>query len=660
MTLHPADPQQGYRAEIDGLRAVAVIGVVLYHFDMPGLPGGFTGVDVFFVLSGYLIGAILWREYLVRGRVDLVRFYLRRFRRLAPAWTVMALAVFVAGWFILLPHDFRELGKSLIASTLFVANIHFWRGSGYFDSVAEEKPLLHMWSLSLEEQFYVVLPLLLLLCARRPRLALWLLGGCGVVSLGLALAFTRQNQTAAFFLFPFRAWELLAGVLLAILVSRRPGPVSGAAASVAGLALVILGMTLVHPQAGFPGPLALLPVVGTLLLIWNGRAANPVNRALSWGPVRWIGLISYSLYLWHWPIRSLSDFALGPERGIWINALLITLSVGIAWISWRFVEQPARDTARLGARPLMTGVAISSAALLALGAWPFLRAGLPGRWSPDVLMHADAAQDFIQNWSRCHVPGEGAFAGVEICPVGPEGTPRLLVWGDSHMRAMKEGLDLLAHETSTPALLIWHAGCPPLFGIEKRESAATRVEDANCARANRQIESTLRAQPFADVLLIGRWSYYAEGAGVGADAHNRIAVTPTWPEAVEQTITKLTAMGSRVHVMRQVPEIPDYGSLPVARALARGEQVPADRLEVPLPRALERDAGGLAPFARAAQRGRIDLIDPWPMTCDDDSCGVMQDGRTIYYDNNHMTNHGAMRLRHIWAPVFGQNGNLTE
>ncbi len=157
-----------YRPEIDGLRAIAVGGVVLYHFGMPGLSGGFTGVDVFLVISGYLIGAILWREYTQTGSIALGDFFLRRLRRLAPAWLVLAFVVFAAGYHILLPHDFRELGKALIAATLFAANIHFYRGTGYFDGAAEEKPLLHMWSLSLEEQFYLVLPLLLVICARRP------------------------------------------------------------------------------------------------------------------------------------------------------------------------------------------------------------------------------------------------------------------------------------------------------------------------------------------------------------------------------------------------------------------------------------------------------------------------------------------------------------
>lgn len=653
----PLIPRHGsYRPEIDGMRAIAVVGVVLYHFDLPALPGGFTGVDVFFVLSGYLIGSILWREFVTTGRVALGQFYLRRFRRLAPAWTAMAIAVFAAGWMILLPHDFREFGKSLIASTLFLANVHFWRGSGYFDSMAEEKPLLHMWSLSLEEQFYVVLPLLLLLCARRPRLAFWLLLGGTVLSLAMCLRLTESDQTAAFFLFPFRAWELLAGVLLAIWSHDRGGPRRGWAGSASGLALIVAGMVLIDPASGFPGPWALMPVIGTLLLIWHGQAVNPVNRLLASGPVRGIGLISYSLYLWHWPIRSLAGFALGPDRGALVNASLILLSVLLAYLSWRLIEQPARDPGRLPGRPLMAAVAVSTLLLLGLGTWPFLRDGLPGRWPSQVLIHAEAAQDFIQDWSRCDIPSDGPFAGIEICPIGPEGQPRVLVWGDSHMRAFKEGLDLAAHEAGTPALLIWRAGCPPLFGIEKRESAATRAQDAECSRANRQIEAALRAAPFDRVLLVGRWSYYAEGGGVGADVRNRIEVAPAWPVAVQQTLDLLDEMGSRVHVLRQVPEVPDYGALPVARALARGETVPETRMQVPMDRALEREARGLAPFVAAVRKDRVVLIDPWPLTCHDGFCTVMQEGRTVYFDNNHITNEGAMRLRQVFAPVFAQEG----
>ncbi|TGN51267.1 acyltransferase [Paracoccus liaowanqingii] len=645
-----ADRHAGYRPEIDGLRAVAVGGVVLYHFDLPGLPGGFTGVDVFFVLSGYLIGAILWREFTATGRIDPVRFFLRRFRRLAPAWSVVALAVFAAGYLILLPHDLRELGKSLIAASLFMANIQFWRQAGYFDSSSAEKPLLHMWSLSLEEQFYIVLPLVLLICIRRPRLALVLLGGGAALSLALSVGITARDQTAAFFLFPFRAWELLSGVLLAIWAQDRPGPRRGWMGSAAGLALVVAGMMVIQPGAGFPGVWALIPVLGTLLLIRHGQAANPVNRLLSWGPMRGLGLISYSLYLWHWPIRSLSDFALGPGRGLLGNIGLIGLSVLLAYATWRWVEQPTRDAARLPSRRMIAGVALSSVLLLALGGWSYTRDGLPERWSPTVLTHADAAQDFIQDWSRCYTPQTGPFAGIQTCPIGPEGQPQMLAWGDSHLRAIKEGLDRAAHEAGTPGLLIWRAGCPPMFGVEKRESAATRVQDIACTHANARIEAALRDNPFPDVLLVGRWSYYATGSGVGADAHNRIEVLPAWPTAVDTTLQALTAMGSRVHVLRQAPEIPDYGSLPVARALARNEAVPQDRFQVALPDALSREAAGLAPFV--AGPSRIELIDPWPLHCDANTCSVLRNGRTVYFDNNHLTNQGALQMRHLFDPLL--------
>lgn len=651
-----------YRPEIDGLRAIAVGGVVLYHFGMPGLSGGFTGVDVFLVISGYLIGAILWREYTQTGSIALGDFFLRRLRRLAPAWLVLAFVVFAAGYHILLPHDFRELGKALIAATLFAANIHFYRGTGYFDGAAEEKPLLHMWSLSLEEQFYLVLPLLLVICARRPRLALALIAGGGAASFAAGLAMTWRNGDAAFFLFPFRAWELVAGVLLAILTAGRPAPQGGRralAGSALGLALVLGGMMLIRPGDGFPGVAALVPVAGTLLLIHFGQAAHPVNALLSAPPMRALGLISYSLYLWHWPVRSLSHFALGPDQGFAVTLALIGLSVGLAVLSWRFVEQPFRRPAA-DPRPLMAGAGLAMAALLALGAWPYLTAGVPGRWPAPVLVHEAAARDFIQDWSQCHIPETGPFAGVEICDLGPPGPPALVAWGDSHLRAIKEGLQTAAQEAGLPVRLIWRAGCPPLFGVAKTESAATPQEDAACHAANARIEQAFRADPPPGLLLVGRWSYYAEGGGVGLDAHNRITLDAPYDRSVRQTLDQLAAAGSRIWVMRQVPEIPGYSSLAVARAMARAEPVPPSRFITPRAEAERRETSGLAPFRAAAEAGQITLIDPWPRLCDARECGVMAEedgtgGLPLYFDNNHLTNTGARVLRDLY-PVQGMIG----
>lgn len=642
--------QSSYRPEIDGIRAVAVSGVVLYHFDFPGLAGGFTGVDVFFVLSGYLIGGILWKEYVSTGRINLIRFFLRRFRRLAPAWTVVATAVFVVGYATLLPDDFRELGKSLIAAMLFIANIQFWRQAGYFDTASTEKPLLHMWSLSLEEQFYIVLPLVLIACMRRPRLALAILGSSALLSLLASIQMTSHDQSAAFFLFPFRAWELLSGVLLAVLRSKYPEPQCGLWGSVAGLIFVITGMAIIQPDEGFPGAWSLIPVSGTLLLIRYGNTQNEVNRLLSSAPMRWLGLISYSLYLWHWPVRIFADFLLGEGRGVIESISLITFSVVLAYATWRWVENPARNTRTLPDKKLILVFTVSSAVILALGIWPYRYDGLPQRWPATIMTHAYASQDFIQDWSRCYTSDTGPFAGIETCPIGPEGPPQFLAWGDSHLRAVKEGLDRAAHEAGTPGLLIWRAGCPPMFGIKKNESAATRAQDYACEKANIQIEAALKAHPFSNVLLVGCWSYYATGAGVGIDVHNRISIDTDWATAVRQTLDTLDRMGTRVHVLRQPPEVPYYKSLDVARALARNEIVPQAQLEVSLENALLREITGLLPFFE--NTSQLNIIDPWPKFCETSICSALQDGRVLYFDNNHITNYGALQIRDLFKPLL--------
>ena len=210
-----------YRPEIDGLRAIAIVPVVLFHFDFAAVSGGFVGVDIFFVISGFLIGGILWNELQETGRISLGRFFMRRIRRLAPAYYVMVFITFVAGWFILLPFEFRELGKEILAATVYFSNVYFWMEAGYFDALAGERTLLHTWSLAVEEQFYLVFPILLILLARARGLIPWVLVGLGILSLVACIAVTSTSQSTAFYLFPFRAWELLAGVMLAIIGRER-------------------------------------------------------------------------------------------------------------------------------------------------------------------------------------------------------------------------------------------------------------------------------------------------------------------------------------------------------------------------------------------------------------------------------------------------------
>jgi peptidoglycan/LPS O-acetylase OafA/YrhL len=658
-----------YRPEIDGLRSIAVLSVVLYHFGVPGLGGGFVGVDIFFVISGYLIGGILWGEHARTGRVSLIRFYIRRFRRLAPAFFAMAAAVALVGWVVLLPAEYREFSKSLIAATVYLANVQFWRQAGYFDTGADEKVLLHTWSLSVEEQFYVVLPLLILLLRRHAGALHLLLWAAFAVSLGASLTLSTRMPEAAFYLFHFRAWELLAGVLLAIahFQGRRLPDGAQGIGSALGIVLLAGSVALIQPGPGFPGVQAVFPVLGTVLILAGAGQANAVNRVLALrGPV-FVGLISYSLYLWHWPVFSLSTTWRGAYAGPLEVAGWIGLSLVLAMISWRFVEQPFRRgylKQEEAAPRVFGGVALASGLTLAFGALIFVKDGLPQRFDAVARGHIAATGDFLQDWSRCAYEAAGPLEGVEVCRIGPDGAPRVLVWGDSHLRAMMDGIGLAALEADVPGMLIWTAGCPPLFGVTKEESASTAAENRACPEINARIEAALPSLDSVErVLVVARWSYYAEGQGHGLDAQNRISLAPApgaglegapdlMAAAMARTMGALSQLGP-VHVLRQVPEMPDYTSSRAARALAygRGEAV-APTLSVPRAAAEARGARADAMLRDLAAGGAITLIDPWPRLCDAQACGVMLEGAPVYFDTNHLTNRGALLLRDLLMPAL--------
>ena len=663
-----------YRSEIDGLRAIAVLAVVLYHFGLPGLGGGFTGVDVFFVISGFLIGGILWREYDATGTVNLPRFYLRRFKRLAPAFFAMAAVTALLSWALLLPFEFREFGKQLIAATVYLSNVLFFRQAGYFDSASHEKPLLHSWSLAVEEQFYIFLPLLILVLSRRRGALIGALVACWALSLAGSVALTPRVPTAAFYLFPFRAWEMLSGVLLAIWGVETGRRWRGhAALSWLGLALVAGSVLWVPAGPLFPGALALPAVAGTALLLANGTGRNPVNRLLSTPRMVDLGRMSYSLYLWHWPILTLSLYLRQGYTGPVEAALWMALSLGLAYLSWRFVEIPARQ-ARLPARAVFAGTAAASCGALALGGWLYVNDGLPDRFGAGAAPHIAASADFLQDWSRCTTPAQGPLSGIEVCPIGPDGPPQTLVWGDSHARAFKEGLDLAAHDAGTPGIILWRAGCPPLFGLRKVESAASPAQDAACTNANLQIRQALQGLPsLRKVLLIGRWTYYASGGGIGLDARNTIALHPAQApartderqsdllaRAERATVSALRRRFDEILVLRQPPEIAQYDSRRAAREAAHAgwplAPAPATRPHMPRAELDPRIADAEAPWRALARGGAITWIDPWPALCDAAACHALIDGKGFYFDNNHVTNTAARALRDLFAPAFAPAG----
>lgn len=366
-----------YRPEVDGIRTIAVIPVVLFHAGLPGFSGGFAGVDVFFVISGFLITSLLIED-LRQERFSLVNFYERRARRILPALVLVIAATTIMAFVTLPPARLAEYGASMIASALFAANFYFWESTDYFATAAEERPLLHIWSLAVEEQFYVVFPLLLLLLWRWRRnnedTVVWAIFlGLALLSFSLAVFSASWKPTASFYLPATRAWELLAGALVAVAVQETRSVQLPAGPWLAGLGLALITAALlgVDKTTLWPGPYTLLPVLGAVLVLAFARPNCPTGRFLSHGAMVQIGLLSYAIYLWHQPLLAFAHIVTPGEPSRLLMGTLALATLPLSWLTWRFVEQPFRRRAHLGGfsrRALFSASAASTLLVAAIGA----------------------------------------------------------------------------------------------------------------------------------------------------------------------------------------------------------------------------------------------------------------------------------------------------
>lgn len=495
-----------YRADIDGLRAVAVVAVILDHLAVPGFSGGFVGVDVFFAISGYLIASIILRD-LEDRHFSIARFYERRIRRILPAlFAVMAVTTPIAFW-LLLPGELRAFSQSLAGTALFSSNFIFWHQAGYFAAQSSTKPLLHTWSLGIEEQFYILFPILLILLVRTGRKsAAWILAGLAALSYAACIWETFRSSETAFFFPQYRAWELLAGSTLA-LAGHKPMPIwlSNAACGI-GLALIVVAVAAFTPATHFPGPYAIVPVLGALLVIQSGdRSDWLAGPALRASPVTFLGRISYSLYLWHWPLIAFSSYYLLHPPTAAQAVIILCLSLVLATLSWRWIEQPVRQSAwpRLG----IFAVAIAGTAIFAsVGAVGHLKAGFPGRFP---------AFDKKSYYNKLYLEGPcqvAAFsdwdeAACTFPSHPPANMPRVLVWGDSFASQYVEGLRQLKTQIPFATIQGTKAGCAPLL-----EGGAAR--NPGCAAFNQaRLDRTITERPDA-VIVAGDWRQTTDPAHV--------------------------------------------------------------------------------------------------------------------------------------------------
>lgn len=346
----PARPtylKNDYRPDIDGLRAIAVLAVLAFHAFPTLAPGGFIGVDIFFVISGYLISKHIWED-LSAGKFSIKTFYARRIRRIFPALSLVLFTSLILGWWILSPGEYEQLGKHVEGGAGFVSNIIYWKEAGYFDNAADTKPLLHLWSLGIEEQFYILWPLILLFLWRQPHHASWVLPVVLVSSLLYSLWLVQQNTVADFYSPLTRFWELGLGAVLAHepLRGRRLSPGLSEGLSWLGLGFIIASISLLDSHAPFPGAWALLPTLGAACLIQSGETTWLNRQLLSRTWIVWVGLISYPLYLWHWPLLSFARIMESATPEPPVRAGLLIASFVLAWATWRWLERPIRSRPR--------------------------------------------------------------------------------------------------------------------------------------------------------------------------------------------------------------------------------------------------------------------------------------------------------------------------
>jgi peptidoglycan/LPS O-acetylase OafA/YrhL len=524
-----------YRADIDGLRAVAIIPVVLYHAGL-GFHGGFVGVDIFFVISGYLLSSIVIQE-MGEKRFSFLRFYERRFRRLAPAFMFTLAATYLAFSAVMLPEDLEALGRSALGAIYFYANFHFYNTIDYFSQSADLMPLLHMWSLAIEEQFYALLPISLLIALWLfPRLWLPVLIGLALLaSFALCIHYTNTYRPYAFYMPHTRAWELLAGTLLAALPKLHGSERGANWLGGAALLSIVVVVFAYDERDAFPGWLAGAPVLATAALIYCGAVAPRAwpARLLALRPLVFIGKISYSLYLWHWPVIVFTRYAdLAPDS-LLTKLVCVLISVVLATLSWALVEQPVRRRkvfASLGA--VYAGAGISAVAMSMMAAVIIWREGLPGRLPDEFLGLLNHAQIETSHDADCPFPNRQAAREAEPCLRGaPDQAPSFFLVGDSHAKALSPGLFAAAEAEGLSGLQWTAPGFFPglgmrLVGSDRTDPRSDWFMDVIAARP--EIETVIISAAWADYALGTNWKgqswLYQDNFGAARTSEENTAI----------------------------------------------------------------------------------------------------------------------------------------
>jgi peptidoglycan/LPS O-acetylase OafA/YrhL len=637
-----------YRPDIDGLRAIAVLAVVLFHAFPALIPGGFIGVDIFFVISGFLITGILARE-LEHGKFTFGGFYARRIRRIFPSLLLVMAACLAFAWFALFPDELKQLGLHLAGGAGFVSNLVLWQEVGYFDRGADAKPLLHLWSLAIEEQFYIVWPVVLLLASKMRLKLLLVSAALALLSFAVNVAGIAAFPDATFYSPASRAWELLLGAVLACSVHRKQAfaalAISPNARSAAGALLLAIGLALITREHQFPGWYALLPAVGTLLMLGAGPQAWFNRIVLSNRLLVWFGLISYPLYLWHWPLLSFAHIVESGTPAPQLRAGLVVLAIALAWLTWRFVERPLRFGRGRYNVAMLAGLMV---ALAAAGGHLWNHGGMPDR---DAIVDNARHQKSLvmvedtQNAAACK-KRYGFDSMYKYCLLArPGDAPTAVLIGDSHAYHVVAGLT--KHYTSRGDNLLYLGTRHPYWGLAPEADPYQQATQG-------MLELAMNTASIKTVVI-----------------STHVRLDDSSPEAraihaaARDTIRRFTEAGKHVILMEDVPILTFDPRACIKRA---GIASSATRSPCALPRAeVDKQAPRNDVLVAGLLRDfpAVELFRTRDLVCDAKLCWAMKDGKLLYRDKNHLSYEGDLYIGKKfaeWQALGGakQPGNALQ
>jgi peptidoglycan/LPS O-acetylase OafA/YrhL len=649
-----------YRAEIDGLRALAVLPVILFHAGFEWFSGGFVGVDVFFVISGYLITTIIISE-MAEGKFSIVNFYERRARRILPALFFVMASCLPFAWLWLTPSDLKDFGQSLVAVSTFSSNLLFWLESGYFDTAAELKPLLHTWSLAVEEQYYILFPVFLMLTWRLGiKWVLVLLSIIFLLSLGVAQWGAYNKPSATFFLLPTRGWELLVGVFAAFYLNYNThlkSHILNQALSLLGFGMIVYSIIAFDETTPFPSLYALIPTVGTGLLILCAVPKTFIHKLLSLKFIVGIGLISYSAYLWHQPLLAFARHRLLGDVSDLILITLCLTSLAMAWFSWRFVEKPFRDKKIITQKKIFLFSIVGIGVFCSIGLSLHLKQGYGER----VNFTEELASSFERpSLDNCFDTPFNHSADQWGCNLGADKQKiDFILFGDSHSLSLRQIIDDVAKQKGIKVFFTGSSGCLPFIGIyPNRPDQNLR----NCNLLNERVYKFAKDENIKGIILSARWSYYTlgnyelSGGQLISDKANGPFTLQhsidTFSKAFDATVEKYTSIEVPIHLITQPPHQkypPESVYFFISKGIGSIDTTSVKRSDF-------QKLNEIPINVFSTHENGIDVYNITDLFCDELLCPIGEQTKSFYFDDDHLSTYGMLKLEGIIETIFLNDG----